>query len=75
MAVTETAEIGIIGGTGVYDQESFEDIKDVKIFTPFGETSDLVSIGKYKNTKVAFIARHSKNHTIPPHQVNYRANV
>ena len=52
LAVTETAEIGIIGGTGVYDQESFEDIKDVKIFTPFGETSDLVSIGTYKNTKV-----------------------
>jgi len=75
VAVTETAEIGIIGGTGVYDQESFEDIKDVKIFTPFGETSDLVSIGTYKNTKVAFIARHSKNHTIPPHRVNYRANV
>jgi len=75
VAITETAEIGIIGGTGVYDQESFEDIKEVKIFTPFGETSDLVSLGKYKDTKVAFIARHNKNHTIPPHRVNYRANV
>ena len=75
LTVTETAEIGIIGGTGVYDQESFEDLKEVKIFTPFGETSDLVSIGNYKNIKVAFIARHGKNHTIPPHRVNYRANV
>ncbi len=75
MAITETAEIGIIGGTGVYDQESFEDIKEVKIYTPFGETSDLISVGTYKNVKVAFIPRHGKNHTIPPHRVNYRANV
>lgn len=75
MAVTETAEVGIIGGTGVYDQESFEDVKEVKVYTPFGETSDLVSVGSYKNVKVAFIARHGKNHSIPPHKVNYRANV
>ena len=75
MAVTETAEVGIIGGTGVYDQESFEDVKEVKVYTPFGETSDLVSVGSYKNVKVAFIARHGKNHAIPPHKVNYRANV
>jgi len=72
---TETAEIGIIGGTGVYDQESFDDIMEVKVFTPFGETSDLISIGVYKGVKVAFISRHGKNHTIPPHRVNYRANI
>jgi 5'-methylthioadenosine phosphorylase len=75
MNTTKTAEIGIIGGTGVYDQDSFENVKEVKIFTPFGETSDLVSVGDYKNIKIAFIPRHGKNHTIPPHRVNYRANV
>ncbi len=75
MAVTKTAEIGIIGGTGVYDQDNFENVKEVKVFTPFGATSDLVSVGLYKNVKVAFIPRHGKNHTIPPHRVNYRANV
>lgn len=75
MSVTETAEIGIIGGTGVYDQESFEDIEEIKVFTPFGETSDLVSIGVYRKIHVAFIPRHGRNHTIPPHRVNYRANV
>jgi 5'-methylthioadenosine phosphorylase len=75
MAMTETAEIGIIGGTGVYDQENFEDVKEVKIFTPFGGTSDLVSLGKYKGVKIAFIPRHGRNHTIPPHRVNYRANI
>jgi len=75
LAKAITADIGIIGGTGVYDQESFEDVKETKVFTPFGETSDLVSVGIYKNIKVAFIPRHGKNHTIPPHRVNYRANV
>ena len=75
MTAIETAEVGIIGGTGVYDQENFEDTKEIKVYTPFGETSDLVSVGIYKNVRVAFIPRHSKNHTIPPHRVNYRANV
>ena len=73
--MTETAEIGIIGGTGVYDQENFEDSKEIKVFTPFGETSDLISVGVSNNVTVAFIPRHGRNHTIPPHRVNYRANV
>ncbi|MEJ2271415.1 MAG: S-methyl-5'-thioadenosine phosphorylase [Candidatus Bathyarchaeota archaeon] len=71
----ETADIGIIGGTGVYDQDSFGNVKEIKVFTPFGETSDLISVGFYKDIKVAFIPRHGKNHTIPPHRVNYRANL
>ena len=75
MTKKEMAEIGIIGGTGVYDQEKFEDVKEIKVHTPFGSTSDLVSIGTYKNTRIAFIPRHGKNHTIPPHRVNYRANI
>jgi len=75
MGMTETAEIGIIGGTGVYDQDNFENVKEIKVFTPFGETSDLVSVGLYRNIRVAFIPRHGRNHTIPPHRVNYRANV
>jgi 5'-methylthioadenosine phosphorylase len=75
MAVTEIAEVGIIGGTGVYDQENFEDIKEIKVYTPFGETSDLISVGICNNVRVAFIPRHGRNHTIPPHNVNYRANV
>ncbi len=69
------AEIGIIGGTGVYDPKIFEGVRNIKVCTPFGEPSDLVSIGVYKNTSVAFIPRHGRNHTIPPHRVNYRANI
>lgn len=75
MSTIDTAEIGVIGGTGVYDSKIFEKGRDIKVFTPFGEPSDLVSIGVYKNTRVAFIPRHGRNHTIPPHRVNYRANV
>ena len=75
MTLMNTAEIGIIGGTGVYDPKIFEEVRDIKVSTPFGEPSDLVSIGIHKNTKVAFIPRHGRNHTIPPHRVNYRANV
>jgi 5'-methylthioadenosine phosphorylase len=75
MTTIDTAEIGVIGGTGVYDPKIFEKGRDIKVFTPFGEPSDLVSIGVYKNTRVAFIPRHGRNHTIPPHRVNYRANV
>jgi 5'-methylthioadenosine phosphorylase len=75
MTMKETANIGIIGGTGVYDQDSFEDTRETKVFTPYGETSDLVSIGLYRGIKVAFIPRHGRNHTIPPHRVNYRANI
>ncbi|MCW4001783.1 MAG: S-methyl-5'-thioadenosine phosphorylase [Candidatus Bathyarchaeota archaeon] len=71
----DSVEIGIIGGTGVYDPKVFERVKDIKVFTPFGEPSDLVSIGTYEDTRVAFIPRHGRNHTIPPHRVNYRANI
>ena len=75
MTSSEKAEIGIIGGTGIYDPEIFEEIKEIKVSTPFGETSDLVSIGDYKGIKVAFIPRHGRSHSIPPHKINYRANI
>jgi 5'-methylthioadenosine phosphorylase len=73
--LSDKAEIGIIGGSGVYDPKIFDEIRDVKVFTPFGEPSDLISIGIYKDRSVAFIPRHGRNHTIPPHRVNYRANL
>ena len=75
VSIPESVAIGIIGGTGIYDQESFENLKEIKVYTPFGETSDVISVGLYKKFKVAFIPRHGRNHTIPPHKVNYRANI
>ena len=69
------SEIGIIGGTGIYNTELLANAKSVKIFTPYGSTSDLITIGEYNRRSVAFIPRHGKEHTIPPHKVNSRANI
>ncbi|MHA1270896.1 MAG: S-methyl-5'-thioadenosine phosphorylase [Candidatus Helarchaeota archaeon] len=71
----ETAEIGIIGGTGVYDPELLEDPKEIKVYTPYGSTSDLITVGVFKGRKIAFIPRHGKGHKIPPHMVPSRANL
>jgi 5'-methylthioadenosine phosphorylase len=75
MAYSCTAEVGIIGGSGFYDSSIFGPTKEVKIHTPFGSPSDLISLGEYKGVKVAFLPRHGKRHTIPPHLINFRANI
>jgi 5'-methylthioadenosine phosphorylase len=67
------AEIGIIGGTG--SDVELENAEDLKIYTPYGHTSDFVKVGEFKGKKVAFISRHGAGHTIPPHKVNSRANI
>jgi 5'-methylthioadenosine phosphorylase len=69
------AEIGIIGGTGVYDPGMIKNLKKIKVHTPFGRTSDLITIGEFNDRNVAFIPRHGPNHEIPPHKVNSRANI
>ena len=69
------AEIGIVGGTGVYSTDLFSNEERVKIYTPFGETSDLINIGEFAGRKLAFIPRHGRNHTVPPHRINSRANI
>ena len=68
-------EIGIIGGSGVYDPTMLEDVEETKVYTPYGRTSDLVSIGSFRGRRVAFIPRHGRRHQIPPHLVPYRANI
>ena len=67
------AEIGIIGGTG--SDVELENVEDLKIYTPYGHTSDFVKVGEFKGKRVAFISRHGAGHTIPPHEVNSRANI
>ncbi len=71
----DSAEIAIVGGSGLYDQDFFEDAHEVKVHTPYGRTSDLVTLGGYMGRKVAFLPRHGRGHQIPPHNVNYRANI
>lgn len=75
MAGRDSADIAVIGGTGVYDPEIVENAREVKVYTPFGAPSDLVTLGTYEGRKVAFIPRHGKGHQIPPHRINYRANI
>lgn len=66
-------KIGIIGGSGVYGV--FTPQKSVKVHTPYGPPSGNVEIGEINGIEVAFIPRHGKGHYIPPHKVNYRANI
>ncbi len=67
------AEIGIIGGTGLYSL--LEKSEEMEQKTKYGKPSSPITIGRIKNRKVAFISRHGKQHTIPPHLVPYRANI
>lgn len=73
--MTLSADIGIIGGSGVYDPELFVKQGEASLHTPYGRTSDHIDVGVLKEVKVAFLARHGKGHEYPPHTVNYRANV
>jgi 5'-methylthioadenosine phosphorylase len=75
MVREEKAEIAIIGGSGLYEQEMLEEVEEIKVYTPYGRTSDLITIGKYYGKKVAFLPRHAKGHQIPPHKINFRANI
>ncbi len=68
-------DIGIIGGSGVYEFEGLEDIKKIDINTPFGRPSDSIVTGRVNNLRVAFLPRHGKGHYLIPSKVNYRANI
>ena len=73
--IDRDVEIGIIGGSGTSDPRILEDVKKVKVYTPFGQTSSLISVGYHKGRKVAFIPRHGLKHQIPPHRIPFRANI
>jgi 5'-methylthioadenosine phosphorylase len=68
-----SADIAVIGGTGFY--KLLEEAREVKIDTPFGAPSDFVSLGSIAGRKVAFLPRHGRHHQLPPHMINYRANM
>ncbi len=69
------ADIGIIGGTGLYDMEGLEDVRDVVLDTPYGATSSPLRCGTIDGRAVAFLARHGHGHSLLPTEVPYRANV
>lgn len=65
--------IAVIGGSGVYDPEILQNVKDVQVETEYGPVS--LKSGEYQGRKVFFLARHGGKHSVPPHMVNYRANI
>jgi len=71
--VTDAAEIGIFGGSGFYSL--LDDVREVKVDTPYGPPSDSIFLARVAGRRVAFLPRHGRRHTIPPHKINYRANV
>ncbi len=69
------AEIGIIGGSGLYGMEGLTNIEERSIRTPFGNPSDSFIIGRLNGRKAAFLARHGRGHRISPSEINFRANI
>ncbi|GHC55135.1 S-methyl-5'-thioadenosine phosphorylase [Streptomyces cinnamoneus] len=73
MTQTTDVEIGVIGGSGFYS--FLDDITEVAVETPYGAPSDSLLIGEIAGRKVAFLPRHGRTHSVPPHRINYRANL
>jgi len=71
-ATARRAEVGVYGGSGLYSL--LDDVDEVAVDTPFGPPSAPVTIGSVGSRRVAFIPRHGRNHSLPPHRVPYRAN-
>jgi 5'-methylthioadenosine phosphorylase len=65
--------IGVFGGTGFY--RFLDDVEEVPVATPYGRPSAPIRVGRVEGTEVAFMPRHGDEHTLPPHRINYRANV
>jgi len=70
-----TQRIGIIGGSGLYDIEGMDVLDEMRIETPWGEPSDILTLARFGNQEVVFLPRHGRGHRIPPHAINYRANI
>lgn len=69
------AKIGIIGGSGLYKMDALKEVEEVTIATPFGSPSDAFIVGTLADTRVAFLARHGRNHHLTPSELPFRANI
>ena len=67
--------LGVIGGSGLYDIPGLEDVRWVKVDSPFGAPSDEILTGRLAGRRLAFLPRHGRGHRIPPSALNYRANI
>lgn len=73
--MTAQASIGIIGGSGLYQMDALTDVEEVRVETPFGDPSDALIVGTLEGARVAFLARHGRNHTLMPSELPFRANI
>jgi len=73
--IQQAGRTGIIGGSGLYDIEDIELIEHLDFDTPFGKPSDTLMLATIHGQEVVFLPRHGRAHSIPPHQINYRANI
>ncbi len=69
------ATIGVIGGSGLYHMESMTDKEEVRVHTPFGDPSDIITIGKVEGVAMAFLPRHGRGHRLNPSEIPARANI
>jgi len=69
------AQIGIIGGSGLYHMPGLESVREVRLPTPFGRPSDAYLVGTLEKRPVAFLARHGRGHLLTPSEINFRANI
>jgi len=69
------AEIGILGGSGLYNMPGLQRVREVRVATPFGKPSDAYVTGVLEGRSVAFLARHGRGHLLMPSEINYRANI
>ena len=67
--------VGVIGGSGLYQIEGLEDVREVQVETPFGKPSDAYTKGRLGGTELVFLPRHGKGHRWLPTEVNFRANI
>lgn len=74
-ASAPAAEIGIIGGSGLYSMPGLERTREWRVKTPFGDPSDALVLGTLEGKRVAFLARHARGHRFTPSEINYRANL
>src|SRR5207302_11044145 len=74
-STSAAAEIGILGGSGLYSMPGLEKAREWRVKTPFGEPSDALVLGTVEGKRVAFLARHARGHRLLPSEINYRANL
>jgi len=71
----QQAEIGVIGGSGLYNMQGFEASREITLETPWGRPSDAYIVGRLAGRQVAFLARHGRGHRLMPSELNFRANI